>query len=145
VRIGSPIRDIAIADGAAYLLTSDRSRGGAVEVVDLSTNEITDTVELGVGAPTQMMLSPDTTLAYIVDYDRVFVVCTLSRQVVDTVTVEARPSCVAVDSYGERLYVADFAGGVTMFSVESTMPSQYSEFMATDPIAVAVVPELAPA
>ncbi len=31
VRVGSPIRDLAFADGTAYVLTSDRTRGGARE------------------------------------------------------------------------------------------------------------------
>ena len=64
-----------------------------------------------------MTLSPDKTRAYIVDYDHVAVLCTLSLEVVNTVTVDARPSCVAVDSDGGRLYVADYAGDVTVFSV----------------------------
>lgn len=122
VSIGSSIRDIAFADGTAYVLTSDRARGGAVHVVDLSAGEITDTVELGVGTPTQMTMSPDKTRAYIVDYDHVAVLCTSSLEVVSTVTVDARPSCVAVDSDGGRLYVADYASGVTAFSVASPLP-----------------------
>ncbi|MDT5237114.1 MAG: hypothetical protein QOF47_3101, partial [Mycobacterium sp.] len=69
VWVGSPIRDLAFADGTAYVLTSDRARGGAVSVIDMSTNRITDTIELGIGAPTQMTLSPDKTRAYVVDYD----------------------------------------------------------------------------
>ncbi len=36
VSVGSPIRDIAIADDVAYVLTSDRTSGGAVKVIDLS-------------------------------------------------------------------------------------------------------------
>ena len=56
--VGSPIRDLAFADGTAYVLTSDRVRGGAVSLIDMSTNRITDTIELGIGAPTQMTLSP---------------------------------------------------------------------------------------
>ena len=103
VWVGSPIRDLAFADGTAYVLTSDRTRGGAVSVIDLSTNRITDTLELGVGAPTQMTLSPDETRAYIVDYDHVAVLCTLSLEVVNTVTFSARPSCVAVSFDGGRL------------------------------------------
>lgn len=145
VTIGSPIRDIAFADGTAYVLTSDRDRGGVVHVIDLSTNQITDTVELGIGAPTQMVLSPDKTRAYIVDYDHVAVLCTLSLEVVNSVTVSARPSGVAVSSDGGRLYVADYAGGVTAFTVASTMPLLYSQFMATDPIAVPELRELEPA
>lgn len=143
VSIGSSIRDIAFADGAAYVLTSDRARGGAVHVVDLSAGEITGTVELGVGTPTQMTMSPDKARAYIVDYDHVAVLCTSSLEVVSTVTIDARPSCVAVDSDGGRLYVADYASGVTAFSVASTLPLVCSQFAATDPIAA--LPELATA
>jgi YVTN family beta-propeller protein len=144
VWVGSPIRDLGFADGTAYVLTSDRARGGAVSVIDLSTNQITDTIELG-GAPTQMTLSPDKTRAYIVDYDHVAVLCTLSLEVVNTITVGARPSCVAVSSDGGRLHVADYAGGVTVFIVASTMPLLYSQFMATDPIALPEPRDLEPA
>ncbi len=122
VSIGSPIRDIAIADDVAYVLTSDRTSGGAVKVVDLSTGRITGTAELGVGAPTQMTMSADKTRAYIVDYDNVTVLCTLTLKIVNRVKVDARPSCVAVDSDAGRLYVADYAGGVTR--CPSSQPSR---------------------
>src|SRR5215212_7412695 len=145
VPVGAPIRDVAFADGTVYVLTSDRVRGGAVSVIDLSTNRITDTVDLGVGAPTQMALSPDRTRAYIVDYDHIAVLCTLSLEVVNNVTVNARPSCVTLDSNGDRLYVADYAGEVTAFSVDSAMPLLFSQLMATDPIALPEPRELQPA
>jgi YVTN family beta-propeller protein len=141
VRVGSPIRDLAFSDGTVYVLTSDRVRGGAVWVVDMSVDAITDIVELG-GAPTQMTLSPDGTRAYIVDYDRVAVLCTLSLEVVNSITIDARPSCVAVSSEGDRLVLADYAGGVTVFTVASTMPMLYSQFIATDPLALREVREL---
>src|SRR5258705_3416980 len=140
--VGSPIRDLAFADGTAYVLTSDRTRGGAVSVIDMSTNRITDTTELGIGAPTQMTLSPDKTRAYVVDYDHVAVLCTLSHEVVNTVTVGARPSCIAFNFDGGRLYVADYAGDVRAFSIASTMPMLYSQFVATNPIAVPELREL---
>lgn len=136
VWVGSPIRDVAFADGAAYVLTSDRERGGVVNLIDLATNRITDTIELGIGAPTQMVLSPDKTRAYVVDYDHVAVVCTLTHQVVTKVTVDARPSCVAVTSDGGRLVVADYDGRVGVFTVASTLPMFYSQLMATEPIAM---------
>jgi YVTN family beta-propeller protein len=146
VWVGSPIRDLAFADGTAYALTSHRVRGGAVSVIDMSTNRITDTIELGVGAPTQMTLSPDKTRAYVVDYDHVAVLCTLSHEVVNTVTVDARPSCVAMSFDGGRLYVADYAGDVSAFSVASTTISQLnSHFVATDEIALRRLCELEPA
>ena len=115
-----------------------------MSVIDLSTNRITDTIELG-GAPTQMTLSPDKTRAYIVDYDQVVVLCTLNLEVVNSVTVSARPSCVAVSPDGDRLHVADYAGGVTVFAVTSTLPLLSSQFMATDPIAVPQPRKLEPA
>jgi YVTN family beta-propeller protein len=144
VPIGSPIRDIAFADGIAYVLTSDRVRGGAVKVVDLSTGRITDTAELGIGAPIQMTLSADNSRAYIVDYDNVTVLCTLTLKVIDRVTVDARPSCVAVDSDAGRLYVADVSGAVTALSVASAMPLLYSQFVATDRLFVPEAAELEP-
>ena len=113
VSVGSPIRDIAFADGIAYVLTSDRTRGGAVKVVDLSTGPHHRHRRTRVGAPTQMTMSADKTRAYIVDYDNVTVLCTLTLKIVNRVTVDARPSCVAVDSDAGRLYVADYSGGVT--------------------------------
>jgi DNA-binding beta-propeller fold protein YncE len=111
----------------------------------MSTNRITDTIELGIGAPTQMKLSPDKTRAYVVDYDHVAVLCTLSHEVVTTVTVDARPSSVAVDSDGGRLYIADYAGDVAAFSVASISPLLYSQLVATKPIALRGARELAPA
>jgi DNA-binding beta-propeller fold protein YncE len=144
VRIGSPIRDLAFSDGTVYALTSDRVRGGAVWVVDMSVGAITDIVELG-GAPTQMTLSPDGTHAYIVDYDHVAVLCTLSLEVVNSITIDARPSCVAVSSEGDRLAIADYAGGVTVFTIASSMPMLYSQFIATSPLALRELHETEPA
>ncbi|MEO3757822.1 YncE family protein [Mycobacterium sp. B14F4] len=144
VPIGAPIRDIAIADGTAYMLTSDRARGGVVNVVDLSTGRITGTVELG-GAPTQLAMGADKTRAYIVDYDRVVVLCALTLDVVSTITLGSQPSSVAVDAHAGRLYVADYSGGVTVFAIDTTVPLLYSQFMATDPIVVSGVRELEPA
>ncbi|MCB0950979.1 MAG: YncE family protein [Mycobacterium sp.] len=143
VAVGSPIRDIAYAGATVYVLTSDRTVGGAVHVIDLSTNTVTDTVTIG-GAPTQLTMSPEHDRAYIVDYDRVAVLCTLSMEVVDSLSFDARPSCVALDSDGAQLYVADYAGTVHTFSVESTIEMLYSQLLATDPIALSVPPALEP-
>ena len=143
VAVGSPIRDIAHVDGTVYVLTSDRAVGGAVHVIELSTNKVTDTVKIG-GAPTQLVMSPDHARAYIVDYDRVAVLCTLSLEVIDALSVDARPSCVAPGIDGSQLYVADYSGTVNVFSVESTMEMLYSQFLATDPIALSPPRSLQP-
>ncbi len=50
-----------------------------------------------------MTMSADGTRAYIVDYNNVTVLCTLTLEVIDTITIDARPSCVAVDSEGGRV------------------------------------------
>ena len=144
VPIGSPIRDIAIADETAYVLTSDRDRGGVLNVVDLPTGRVSGVVELG-GAPTQLAMDAGRTRAYVVDYDRVVVLCALTLDVVGTIAVAAQPSCVAVDSHGGRLHVADYDGAVTVFAVEAAMPLLYSEFVATDPIVVPAARTLEPA
>lgn len=142
VTVGAPIRDLALADGTAYVLTSDRSRGGVLCVVDVAAGRVTETLALG-GAPTQMGLSADGTLAYVVDYDEVAVISTLSLKVIDTVDVDARPASAVADADG--LCVADYAGRVTTFTVESTIPMFYAQFLATDPIVVPVLRELVPA
>ena len=144
VPIGAPIRDLAIAGDTAYVLTSDRARGGVVNVVDLTTGRIANTVELG-GAPTQLAMGADTSRAYIVDYDRIVVLCTLTLDVIGAIPLQVQPSCVAVDAHGGRLHVADYSGGVTVFAIETTMPLLYSQFMATDPIVVSDLRELEPA
>jgi DNA-binding beta-propeller fold protein YncE len=92
-----------------------------------------------------MTLSPDQTRAYIVDYDHVAVLCTLSHEVLNAVSVDARPSCVAVDSDGGRLYVADYSGDVSVFAVASSLPLLYSQLVATEPIAMSGSRELEPA
>ena len=66
-----------------------------------------------------MALTSDKTRAYIVNDDHVAVLCTQSLTIVDAITVDARPSCVAVSCDDSRLYVADYAGGVTVLSNSS--------------------------
>ena len=139
VMIGPPIRDLALSpDGRiAYILSCDPVHGGVVDVIDLTTHAITGTAAIG-GFPMQMTLSTDGTRAYIVDSDHVAVLCTKTQEVVDVITVGAQPSCLAVSPNGDRLYVADYAGGVTALSVDS-------QFIATDVLAVPDLRELEPA
>ncbi|BBX20567.1 YncE family protein [Mycolicibacterium duvalii] len=142
IPVGAPIRDIAYGGDAVFVLTSDRAVGGAVYVVDLATHRVSDFVALG-GAPTQLSLSPDEARAYVVDYDRVTVVCALSLDILDTLKVDARPSCVAHRVDGSQLFIADYSGAVNGFSVESTLEDLYLQFLTTDAIALSV-PSLQP-
>jgi DNA-binding beta-propeller fold protein YncE len=141
VWIGAPIRDIAIGDGVAYVLTADLAHRGVVHTVDLSAGTVVDAVEIG-GAPTQLVLSPDTTRAYVVDYDRVIVWCTLTSEVQGSIDVHAQPAAVALRDNGTRLYIADYAGQVNVFDVAESL---YSQLASTDAVEMHHLPALAPA
>lgn len=141
VWIGAPIRDIAIGDGVAYVLTSDLEHRGVVHTVDLSAGAVVDAVEVG-SAPTQLVLSPDATRAYLVDYDRVIVWCALTSQTQGSVDVQVQPAAVAVRDNGTRLYIADYAGQVNVFDVAESL---YSQLAAVDAVEMHAMPALAQA
>ena len=141
--LGAPIRGLELGLGSiAYVLTSDINDRGVLHVVDLVGNRVTATVNVG-AAPTQLALSADGTRAFVVDYDKVYVVCTETEAVVGTVTVGARPACVAVSA--GRLYVADYTGGITSYAVTAPAPMLYAEFAAANASPAPWVRELAPA
>ncbi|NOP97170.1 hypothetical protein A5667_26095 [Mycolicibacterium fortuitum] len=141
VWIGAPIRDIAISDGIAYVLTSDLDHRGVVHTVDLAAATVVDAVEVG-SAPTQLVLSPDATRAYLVDYDRVIVWCTLTGEIQGSIDVHAQPAAVAVRGNGTRLYIADYAGLVNVFDVAESL---YSQLASVDAVEMHQLPALAPA
>lgn len=138
VWVGAPIRDIAIGDGVAYVLTSDLEHRGVVHTVDLSAGAVVDAVEVG-GAPTQMVLSPDATRAYLVDYDRVTVWCALTSEIQGSMDVHAQPAAVALRDNGTRLYVADYAGHVNVFDVAESL---YSQLVSVDAVEMHELPAL---
>jgi DNA-binding beta-propeller fold protein YncE len=123
------------------VLTSDITDRGVLHVVDLVANRVTAAVSVGV-APTQLALSSDGSRAFVVDYGQVHVFCTENRAVTGSVSVGARPACVAVGP--ERLYVADYAGGVTSYSVALPAQMLYAPFVA-NAVAAPWVRELVPA
>lgn len=143
LEIGAPIRGVELGfDSTAYVLTSDIADGGALYFVDLVKNQITSMLTVAM-APTQLALSDDGTRAYVVDYDHVAVIDTDSRTVVTEVRVGARPSAIALR--GDRLYVADFGGGVTAYAVASPAPMLYSQFMGAPSLVAPAPRELTPA
>ncbi|MHC9292138.1 MmpL3/TtfA transport complex stabilizer [Mycobacterium sp. LTG2003] len=145
VWIGAPIRDLALgADGIAYVLTSDRQYRGVVQLVDLSAATVVGAVQIG-GAPTQLVLSPDATRAYVVDYDRIIVLCTLTNEILGSVVLHAQPAAVTVRDDGARVYVADYSGHVNAFDVAAPLPALYSQLVATEPAAMPELPALEPA
>ena len=146
VPMGAPIRDVALSpDGdVAYVLACDPRHGGALRIIDGATNAVVANLRIG-GFPSQMSLSPDGTRAFVVDRNRVAVICTVTHETVDTLTVGGQPSCVAVSPGGDRLYVADYAGVVTVFAVAVANELPRFQAMATDVMRVPDLRELEPA
>ena len=140
LEIGAPIRGVELGfDSTAYVLTSDIADGGVLYFVDLVRNQITGTLTVAM-APTQLALGDDGTRAYVVDYDHVAVIDTEARTLVTQVRVGARPSAIALR--GDRLYVADYEGGVAVLrSLHRRRPMLYSQFDVCSPsLAAPAVP-----
>lgn len=116
----SPIQDFVLSgDGSVlYVLGRDPQYGGVVDSIDTRSKRVLATAWIG-GHPTQFALGVDETRMYIVDVDRVSVLCMITNEVVDGIGVGAPPSCVAVGPDGTRLYVADYSGAVTAFELPS--------------------------
>ena len=132
--IGAPIRDVALGNGdIAYVLTSDLDNHGVVHVVELSAGTVIGAIEVG-GAPTQLVLTPDATRAYVVDYDRVSVLSTVSNEIVGSIDVGVQPAAVAVRADGGRLYVADYDGLVHAFHTALCVPTMYPQFAVAEPV-----------
>lgn len=145
VVIGAPIRSLALGlDNTAYVLTSDLRDRGELYLVDLAAGRVTGRYPIG-DAPTQLVLSADGARAYVVDYDRVTVFCTLSNQTVDAIVTKTQPSCLAVSADGSRLYIADCIGNVVAVAVTAPKPLLYSQFVATKSLGPAEARALEPA
>ena len=143
LEIGAPVRGLELGmDSTAYVLTSDIADGGVLYFVDLVKNEIVGTTAVA-QTPTQLALSENGSRAYVVDYDHVAVIDIDDRTVIGRVSVGARPSAIAM--IDDRLYVADYDGGVTAYAVASPMPMLYAPFVGAPAFVEPALRELAPA
>jgi len=138
----APIQDFVLSGdgGVAYVLGRDPEYGGVVDTIDTARRRLLTSAWIG-GHPTQFALGSDGNRLYIVDVDRVAVLCPITNEIVDAILVGANPSCVATSPDGGRLYVADYSGVVTAFAIP--IPSSFGELV--DAEAIAVVRELEPA
>ncbi|CDQ45623.1 YncE family protein [Mycolicibacterium neoaurum] len=129
VAIGAPIRQLAVAaDGTVYVLTSDLRNRGVIKTVDPARLVVTAGFAAGT-LPIDMVLSADGARAYVVDYDEVSVLCTLTHEVVETITLGARATAIALNTPGDRLYIADVDGQITALRVPAPAPT-YAPFDA---------------
>jgi len=130
VEIGSPIRDIALSpDGAtAYVGSCGPDFGAVVDVVevgDTRTGAIANTYKIGevAGYLTQLALSRDGRRAYLVGDSSVTVWSTATHDVIGSIVTGAQPSCATESPDGNRLYIADYGGAITVLTVASTTAS----------------------
>ncbi len=127
VEIGSPIRDIALSpDGAiAYVGSCGPDFGTVLDVVDTRNSAINATYKIGdaAGTLTQLTLSRNGERAYLVGDQHVTVLSTATKDVLGSITVGDAPSCVVESPDGERLYIADYAGTVTVLDIAAASAS----------------------
>jgi YVTN family beta-propeller protein len=138
-----PIRGFAAShDGrTVWVATDDDKAGGLVDALDLRSHRVIGTAAVG-GAVRQLMLSAVGDRVYAVTDDAVVVVCTNTHQVVDRIDTEAAASCVTESVDGSRLYVADFDGRITLYSVTSATPSMLDRMSTPEALAGPAVREL---
>lgn len=125
IDIGLPVRDVALSpNGAiAYVASWAPELGAVVDVIDTATNKIIGTRKIGEigGILTGLTLSRDGDRAYLVSDDGIAVLCTLTHDIVGTVTVTNKPSCVVESPDAKYLYIADYSGTVTVAAVASVV------------------------
>ncbi|HUB58293.1 MAG TPA: YncE family protein [Mycobacterium sp.] len=131
IEIGSPIRDIALsADGAtAYVTSCGPDFGAVLDVVNTASHTVANTYKIGEIARgvTQLALSRDGLRAYLVGDSSVTVWSTSTHDVIGSIVAGAQPSCVTESPDGNRLYVADYAGAITVLTTASTDPRTADE------------------
>jgi YVTN family beta-propeller protein len=127
IEIGSPIRDIALSpNGAtAYIGSCGPDFGAVLDVLEIGhtrSNTLVNTYKLGeiAGVLAQLVLSRDGERAYLVGDTSVTVWSTSTNDVIGSIVTGARPSCVTESPDGDRVYVADYAGAITVLTTAST-------------------------
>jgi YVTN family beta-propeller protein len=123
LEIGSPIRDVALSpDGSiAYVGSCGADFGAVLDVVETQTGKIISTCKIGeiVGNLTQLALSRNGKWAYLVGDTGVTVWSTSTHDVIGGIALGAQPSCVTESADGSQLYIADYAGAITVLTTAS--------------------------
>lgn len=126
IDIDLDVRDVAISpNGALVYVASSGPKFAVIDVIDTRTNKITSTRKIAEfsGLLTRLTISGDGERAYLVSDESVTILCTLTQDVIDTVSVATQPSCVVESPDGTHLYIADYSGAVTVAPIEANVES----------------------
>jgi len=138
----SPLRDVAAGPDGIVFVASDTEDGGVVDVVDTRSLRVIDSMMIG-GPITQLVAGTVTERLYVLNGDRITVVCPTTHDIIDTVTTVEQPSAIAESADGKRLFVSAFTGVVTVLTVASATESLMARMMTADVIDVPML-ELEP-
>ena len=126
IEIGSSITDIALSpDGVtAYVGSCGPDFGTVLDVVDVRDARkcsVAATYKIGdvAGVVSSLTLSRDGSRAYLVGDTSVTVLSTRTHDVIGSIATAAQPSCAIESPAGHRLYIADYAGTVTVLAVDA--------------------------
>jgi YVTN family beta-propeller protein len=134
---GSAADAIAIDSGVAYVV--DGRAAGAVSLLDLSTDVVGKTIDVG-AAPVAVAVDPVLHTAYVANSGAgtVSVIDKSSASVVATVTVGAKPVAIAVDETRHLAYVVNNAANSVSILDETTNTVTGTLPVGRGPVAVAL-------
>ena len=132
VAVAGSIGDIAVTSNGRKVFATgwDAELGGVVNVIDVAAARVTDTIGVG-GMPTQLVIAHGGELAYVVDRNQVVVLCATTNEIVDTIPAGGQLSCLAAGPDG-RLYVADYAGAISVLQVGASTDAALLELMTAE-------------
>jgi YVTN family beta-propeller protein/VCBS repeat-containing protein len=114
-----------------------------ISVIDANTNAALGVVGSVGRSPTQLALSPDGSVLYVVNRDtaNVAAISTVSGALVGSISVGGSPQGVAVGSNGTRLYVSNSAGNTVTVLNTATGVTVATVKVGTAPTTMTVSPD----
>jgi len=145
VEIGSPIRDIALSPNGstAYIGSCSADFGTVLDVVDIGDVRdarklaVTGTYKLGdvAGLLAQLTMSRDGQRVYLVGDQSVTVLSTTTHDIIGAIDIDGQPSCAIESPDGKRLYIADYAGTVTVLGIAAAPAPAFAHATDDEPAA----------